>query len=259
MTRVTTQHFFCRERGDAAGRGPPPASLAPSRIRAGRPAARPDGRRRCGRRNTGPMADVAIVELLASLGLTGEDAMLGRTVLETAGLTNPRKTRISRDKESDVRRALDAEIARLCRRCAEAAAGEPRVLVTVAPELCARCGGSANARALDGLADAAAAAGVTRLVVVGGSPDVRRELKRLPASIQVRFVDGVERRTGEQAKGDVGWADVVVVCGGSELYHRVSNLYTREPAARGKLVVASRRGVEAIAAAVVEHLRRRRA
>jgi len=38
---------------------------------------------------------------------------------------------------------------------------------------------------------------------------------------------------------------------------KVSLLYTREPRARGKLVTASRRGVEAIAAAIAEHLRRR--
>lgn len=203
------------------------------------------------------MADVAIVELLASLGLAGEDAELGRAVLEQAGLTNPRKARISRGKEPAVRAALDAEIARLCRRCAGATADEPRVVVIVAPELCTRCAGSANARALEDLAGAATRAGVTRLVVVGGSPDIRRELARLPPPLDVRLVVGVDRRTGEQARRDVDWADVVVVCGSSELQHKVSNLYTREPAARGKLVVSSRRGVEAIAGEVVEHLRRR--
>ena len=204
------------------------------------------------------MADVAIAELLATLGLTGDDAEMARAVVEAAGLTNPRKSRISREKAVAVRDAIDAEIARLCRRCAEAAKGEPRLVVVVSPEQCARCAGSANTRALDELAAAAASAGVTRLVVVGGSPDIRRELARLPSSLDVRLVNGVERRTGEQARRDVDWADVVVVCGSSELYHKVSNLYTREPAARGKLVVSSRRGVEAIVREVVEHLRRRR-
>lgn len=200
---------------------------------------------------------MAIADLLASLGLVGDDAGMARVVLEQAGLTNPRKSRISTGKEAAVREAIDAEIARLCRRCAGTSDGEPRLVVIVSPESCARCAGSANARALDELAAAAAAAGVTRLVVVGGSPDVRRELSRLPAPLEVRLVVGVDRRTGEQARRDVDWADVVVVCGSSELYHRVSNLYTREPAARGRLVVSSRRGVEAIAGEVVEHLARR--
>lgn len=203
------------------------------------------------------MADVAIADLLASFGLVGDDAEMARVVLEQAGLTNPRKSRISTGKVAAAREAIDAEIARLCRRCADAGDAEPRLVVTVSPEACARCAGSANARALDDLAAAAALAGVTRLVVVGGSPDIRRELSRLPPPLEVRLVVGVERRTGEQAKRDVDWADVVVVCGSSELYHRVSNLYTREPAARGRLVVSSRRGVEAIAGEVVEHLARR--
>lgn len=203
------------------------------------------------------MADVVIAELLASLGLEGDDAAMARIVIESAGLTNPRKSRISRDKAEAVRAAVDAEMARLCRRCAAAVEREPRLVATVTPASCTRCGGSANARALDDLAGAAEAAGVTRLVVVGGSPDIRRELDRLPPPLEVRPVVGVERRTAEQARRDVDWADVVVVCGSSELYHRVSNLYTREPAARGKLVVSSRRGVEAIAGEVVEHLRRR--
>jgi hypothetical protein len=203
------------------------------------------------------MGDVAISDLLAGLGLTAGDADLGRLVLEGAGLTNPRKSRINDAKVDAARIAIDLELARLCRRCADRSRGEARALVVVSAEACAVCGGSANTRALDALAAAAAASSVTRLVVVGGSPDIRRELGALPLPLEVRLIVGVDRRTGEQARRDVDWADVIVVCGSSELYHRVSNLYTREPAARGKLVVSSRRGVEAIAGEVVEHLRRR--
>jgi hypothetical protein len=82
---------------------------------------------------------------------------------------------------------------------------------------------------------------------------------RAGAHLELRLVDGVERRTKAQARGDIGWADVVVVCGASELYHRVSELYTRDPLARAKLAVSTRRGVEAIANAVTEHLARREA
>ena len=37
------------------------------------------------------------------------------------------------------------------------------------------------------------------------------------------------------------------MCGATELAHKVSTLYTRDPDARRKLVVTSRRGIEAIA------------
>ncbi|MGI8974500.1 MAG: hypothetical protein ACR2HI_10040 [Gaiella sp.] len=122
---------------------------------------------------------------------------------------------------------------------------------------CARCGGSATRRALDGLAAACRSTGLGRIVVVGGSPDVRRELAAVADSVEIRLVDGTERRTRSQALRDIDWADVVVIAGASELAHKVSLLYTREPGARGKLVTSSRRGVEAIAAAIGEHLRRR--
>lgn len=205
------------------------------------------------------MTDVPITNFLASLGLVGENATLARLLLEGAGLTNPRKQRISVAKLEDATRAVDREIARLCWRCADDAGDDPRRVVEVRSEACARCAGSANARALDDLVAAAERAGVRRIVVVGGSPDVRRELNGLGDRLELRLVDGTKRRMQSHARRDVEWADVVVIAGASELAHGVSALYTRDPAARGKIVTSSRRGVEAIATAVVRHLERRSA
>jgi len=87
------------------------------------------------------VADVAIDELLAGLGLEGEGARLGRAALERARLTNPRKRRISDAKLDAARAAVDAEIARLCRRCAEGPARESRPVFVVPAQACARCGG----------------------------------------------------------------------------------------------------------------------
>lgn len=202
--------------------------------------------------------EIAIDELLHSLGLEGEDSALARGVLEHAGLTNPRKQRITASKTGAARAAIDAEIARVCRRCAADAADETRVVVVVPGPACARCGGSANVRALDDLASAARVGGVRRLVLVGGSPDVRREFARLEGELELRLIDGMERRTKNESERDVAWADVIVVAGASELAHRVSNLYTRDPRARRQVVVSSRRGVEAIAGEVVRHLRLRK-
>ncbi len=204
------------------------------------------------------MKDVAIDDFLRELGLVGEAAALGRAVLERASLTNPRKRRLAVAKLSEARVAIDGRLARLCRRCATDAVGEERTVVLVPAGACARCGGSANDRALDELAEAARAAGAQRLVVVGGSPDVRRELRRLDGRLEIRFVDGTERRRKVEAERDLAWADVVVVAGASELGHKVSTLYTRSPTARRKLVTRARRGVEAIAAEVVRHLELRR-
>lgn len=201
------------------------------------------------------MRDVAIDDLLGQLGLTGPLAARGRVVLETARLTRPGKQRLAESKVAAAHAAIDAELTRLCASCAPRLPADGRERVAVAAAACSYCGGSAHARALRELADAAAEAGVTRLVVVGGSPSVREELERA-AHVELRLVDGTRRRTAAEAGRDVDWADVVVVAGSSELAHKVSNLYTRDDRARGKLVVADRRGIEAIARAIVEHLAR---
>ncbi len=100
------------------------------------------------------------------------------------------------------------------------------------------------------------AAGILRLVVVGGSPDVRREVGTLQDRLELRLIDGTERRTRTEAQRDLAWADLVVIGGSSELAHKVSNLYTRD-AGSTPVVTAARHGVEAIAGAVVKHARRR--
>lgn len=202
------------------------------------------------------MADSDIADFLGSLGLLGPDAERGRALLEAEGITNPRKQRISAAKLERARAAIDARFARFCAPCAARTDAGGREVITVAPAACARCGGSRNERALTELAEACAGAGIARIVVVGGSPDIRRELGSLRPRLELRLVDGTARRTRGEAQGDLAWADLVVVCGSSELGHKVSSLYTRE---RGStpVVTSARRGVEAIAAAVVEHVRRR--
>jgi hypothetical protein len=203
------------------------------------------------------MGDVAIDDFLAGLGLTGAGAARGRAAVEAAGLTNPRKQRISDAKLEPARKAIDAAIARLCDGCAAGADLAGRDLVPVDREHCSICGGSRNARALEELAQRCAARGIRRLVLVGGSPAVRKELATIGDRVELRLIDGTARRTQAQAENDLDWADLGVVCGGSELAHKVSKLYT-SAASPTPVITAARRGVEAIAGEVVTHLDRRR-
>jgi hypothetical protein len=202
------------------------------------------------------VADQPISEFLASLGLSGNDADRARVVLEAEGITNPRKTRLSPGKVVAAQAAIDARFARFCASCAARTNAAGRELVIVATSACARCGGSQNDRALTEMVEASAAAGLRRIVVVGGSPDVRRELAAVEGGPELRLVDGTKRRTGAEAHRDLVWADLVVICGSSELAHKVSNLYKGDPAAT-PVVTAPGRGVTSIAGAVVEHVRRR--
>jgi hypothetical protein len=124
--------------------------------------------------------------------------------------------------------------------------------------LCAHCGGSDNARAAEELVSACARAGIHRLLVVGGSPAVREELNHaLGSALELRTVDGTERRTQERARSDLEWADLVLLWGGTELDHKVSTHYAHpSPALRRKVVHVARRGIAALLGAAVQHLQR---
>ena len=101
------------------------------------------------------------------------------------------------------------------------------------------------------------AKGVTRLAIVGGSPNLRRELRALVGStVRIRLVDGTRRLTQRDAGGIVDWADRIVILGSTQIAHRVSRHFVRDPRSRGKLVVVQRRGIEAIATEIIRHLKR---
>jgi hypothetical protein len=192
--------------------------------------------------------DIAIEELLAGLGLTGEVAVAARRILEVDGVTNPRKQRIATSKTEVARHAIDRHWQRLCHNCRPCAAADGRKVVAVPPGACSSCAGSNNARAVRDMVAACDQAGIARLVVVGGSPNTRRELAELVGDgLELRLVDGIANTNRQAAQRDIAWSDLIVVLGATQLAHRVSTLYTRDPDARKKLITTSRRGIEAIA------------
>ena len=184
-----------------------------------------------------------------------------REALQAAGLTRAGKTRMSAAKEERARAVLDQQLYRHCATpaCVATAARSGRTPVRTAHRTaCASCGGSDNRRAEESLVTACHRAGIRRLAIVGGSPSVREELRdALSGRLELRLVDGTERRTLAQARLDLEWADLVLLWGGSELDHRVSTLYTGSPPAlRRKLVHTSKRGIAALLEAAVLHLSR---
>jgi hypothetical protein len=190
-----------------------------------------------------------------------EGRALAREALEAGGLTRAGKSRMSAEKEERARALLNERFYRHCATpaCVTVAAGSGRVPVRTAHRTaCASCGGSDNRRAEEALVAACQRAGIRRLAIVGGSPSVREELRdALSGRLELRLVDGTERRTLAQARLDLDWSDLVLLWGGSELDHRVSTLYTGAPAAlRRKLVHTSKRGIAALLEAAIVHLSR---
>ena len=194
-------------------------------------------------------ADLVIEAVLDGLGFAGDNARLARTALEDAGLTNPRKKRISATKLGDLKAVLSTRFMLVCTRasCRAAAAGTDRAVLDAArPTACEVCGGSANATEISKAIAALVDGGLRRIVVVGGSPSTREELRGLIADrLELRLVSGTDRRTSRDAKADLVWADLVVIWGSTELDHKISRLYTS--ASQGRVVTCARRGIAALA------------
>lgn len=202
-------------------------------------------------------ADIDKPTLYAEFGFGGDPAPYD-DALAAAGLSSRSKKRISLVKRSRVGELLAASFLPVCHRgdCrgkAQEAAGDLVVVEASGPEHCAICGGSASAAAVEEMVQACARGGVRRLCIVGGSPEYRQQLTTMVAGrLELRLVSGTIGRRKKQAESDEGWADVVVIWGGTELDHKVSNLYTAPGA-----ITVHRRSIQEVARAVREEARRR--
>lgn len=107
----------------------------------------------------------------------------------------------------------------------------PCAVVRVPPERCEVCGGSDLKASWKGLLSACEIAGVSELVVVGGSPPYRTRLKTLHSeaggALGLELVSGSRSRSRRRAEADLRRADVVVLWGGSILDHSTSDQYRR--------------------------------
>ncbi len=155
-------------------------------------------------------ADFDIDEELGRLGFVSAEARrTARAVLEEARLTRPGRRRMAVEKRDRLRDALEQRFLFLCPECLqEAPNANGRERVAVAPEQCSECGGSANRREAARLAEALRASGKRRLLVVGGSPGTRQDLKRqLAGATELRMIEGsggVRRRDAERHLGRPG-------------------------------------------------------
>ena len=196
------------------------------------------------------MAAVSIDTFLRSEGFEDERARLAaRIVLEQAGLTNPRKQAMDDAKLGRARTLLESRVIRVCSPdCRSLAPPGREPLLVATAERCQVCEGSNNRRAALLLARAMHSAGASKLLVVGGTGTLHRELQSLlaPAGIDARCIDGAARTPSQkEAWADQRWADLVVIWASTPLPHKVSELYTREPLGRPPLTVA-RRGIAAL-------------
>ena len=171
-----------------------------------------------------------------------------RELLHAAGVTRPGRQRVAAHKEARAQAAVVEALAFHCSseacRTAIADLAEGRAPILVERRACEVCAGSNHQAALERMAQAMAAAGMAKVVVVGGAPTQRTALRDAAVSgVEWRFVDGTGASSSKAAASHLAWADVVAVWGPTPLKHKISDHYSADP----KAVTVRQRGIAALA------------
>jgi hypothetical protein len=197
-------------------------------------------------------AEAALVEASASTTLEGVLRQRGlaradEDMAALAGLVELRSAELVQAVElgstDDLVRLLEERIALVCSRDTCRPDGDV-VAVRVPPGRCEMCGGSDIRAAFERFAEAADRCGITAIVLVGGSPAYRRQLRalvdRARASLRVDLVSGTTRRPRHKVDADLRRAQLVVIWGATLLDHSVSAAYRGGPA---RILKVSDRGI----------------
>lgn len=141
-----------------------------------------------------------------------------------------------------------------CLRIDRASDEKARESVTVSTQSCEVCCGSNNRRAAIECLRMLRRRRIQRVVIVGGTANLRQEIDRLfaPGAVTIRWIDGTRAsHSSKDALADKRWAQLVVIWGPTPLRHAVSDLYTEEPPPDLRIVTVPRRGIEALCAEIV--------
>lgn len=146
-------------------------------------------------------------------------------------------------------RGLD-RLALVCERPECQPEGGRSVVVRVAAERCEVCGGSDIKVAFDLLLRASRIAGVTRLVIVGGSPAYHTQLRELSrgTDLKLDLVSGRSKPGRKRARNDV---ERVVIWGATILDHGTSAAYEH---LGDRLIRVTHRGISRMLREVAEAL-----
>lgn len=193
------------------------------------------------------MRDIALSEFLSSRGFEGEHAELALNELRRLGLTRHGRTRIAEFKLKVVEAALHAAFFRVCAKAeCRMNTDAARTGIRVSAKHCEVCGGSDNRRAVEAMLVAMRRAGLTKLLVVGGSPGTRRCLECLCIDrCQLRFITEDTPPNRKTVRPLLYWSDIAAIWISTEIPHKATAALSGP-----KVLKVSRRGVAALACAV---------
>lgn len=170
---------------------------------------------------------VNIAAILTRLGFRDETSQAAaRREMESAfpPLTRAGKQNIQSTKVPRVRELL-AGRRRRCVECFDELGSDDAI--RVAPVDCDVCGGSRQVCLIARSARAARAAGMRRIVLVGGSPASDREVETVltRADLEVRVVSADSPVNARRAREAECWADIVLLRCPTEIQHSTTNLF----------------------------------
>ncbi len=158
-------------------------------------------------------------------------------------------------EEIENRAALHCDHA-YCTRTAERLHSAEILIPVRDASFCNVCQGSPTRRALEEAAEACRNGGLRRILVVGGMPASRTEMKNhSPVGIEFRLIEGNLDRPKQRVQADLRWCDLAVIWGSTPLGHSLSGSYLRRRTSTGPFILRiSRRSVEALCQEIVKHL-----
>lgn len=208
------------------------------------------------------MNDVPISQMLREFGIgdVASQQLARHSLAEWGIIARLNRQRIAVYKRDGALEALSESFLWHCRNgdCRTAArdtaraAGLPPLLVE--QPHCSVCGGSRDVSALARMSAALTAVRLSRVLVVGGTDNKRREiLEKSPPGVEWQFVDGKAARPDRLLRAHREWAEVIVLWASTVLDHRVSAHFPAKGDAR--VITVPRRGIAALSDAVTRHVR----
>lgn len=218
------------------------------------------------------MPDIPIDNMLADFGLAASEYRKARAALFEWEIIqkSPHRKNIAAHKADFAREVLEDAFLWHCNNgeCRQAAARDEaaasnaaagntaaRPLLLVAQSVCRICGGDPSASVLAQAGQALAAAGVRRILIVGGTERKERELRqKSPPDLDWRFIDGKRVQDDRYYQPHRDWAQVIIIWQSTPLDHKVSEHFDGKGDPR--VITVRRRGVIAVAQELISHVSR---
>ena len=213
------------------------------------------------------MPDIPIDNMLADFGLAAGEYQKARAALFEWEIIqkSPHRKNIAAHKADFAREVLEDAFLWHCNNgeCRQAAARDEsatgnaaaRPLLLVAQSVCRICGGDPSASVLAQAGQALTAAGVRRILIVGGTERKERELRqKSPPDLDWRFIDGKRAQDDRYYQPHRDWAQVIIIWQSTPLDHKVSEHFDGKGDPR--VITVRRRGVIAVAQELISHVSR---